>query len=71
MPSNPPAPPDHKRAELRRAALKYHEFPTPGKIATAPTKHRVTQHAPPLPCSPGRAAPDGGCRVDAGVRVHR
>ena len=32
--------PDHsdyeaKRAELRRHALEYHEFPTPGKIAIA------------------------------------
>ena len=27
-----------KRAELRRAALEYHEFPTPGKIAIAATK---------------------------------
>ena len=24
---------DNKRAELRRAALEYHEFPTPGQIA--------------------------------------
>ena len=27
-----------KRAELRRAALEYHEFPKPGKIAIAATK---------------------------------
>ena len=26
---------DEKRAELRRAALEYHEFPTPGKVAIA------------------------------------
>ena len=25
-----------KRAELRQAALEYHEFPTPGKIAIPP-----------------------------------
>ena len=27
------------RAELRRAALEYHEFPTPGKVAIHATKH--------------------------------
>ena len=27
-----------KRALLRRAALEYHEFPKPGKIAIAATK---------------------------------
>ncbi|MFT6589634.1 MAG: malate dehydrogenase (oxaloacetate-decarboxylating)(NADP+), partial [Rhodoferax sp.] len=26
---------EEKRAELRRAALDYHEFPTPGKISIA------------------------------------
>ena len=31
---------EQKRTELRRAALDYHEFPTPGKIAIAPTKGR-------------------------------
>ncbi|MGE5865505.1 MAG: hypothetical protein ACM32J_10465, partial [Rhizobacter sp.] len=30
--------PEEKRAELRRAALEYHEFPTPGKVAIAATK---------------------------------
>ena len=57
MPSNPPASPDHKRAELRRAALEYHEFPTPGKIAIAPTKQLVNQHDLALAYSPGVAAP--------------
>ena len=33
-----------KRAELRRAALEYHEFPKPGKIAIAATKQMVNQH---------------------------
>ena len=33
-----------KRAELRRAALEYHQFPTPGKIAIAATKQMVNQH---------------------------
>ena len=30
-------PNDVKQAELRRAALEYHEFPTPGKVAIAPS----------------------------------
>ena len=32
-----------KRDELRRAALEYHEFPTPGKVAIAATKQLVNQ----------------------------
>ena len=35
---NTPANAEEKRAALRRAALEYHEFPTPGKTAIAPTK---------------------------------
>lgn len=27
-----------QRAALRKAALEYHEFPTPGKISVTPTK---------------------------------
>ena len=34
---------EDKRAELHRAALEYHEFPTPGKIAIAATKQLVNQ----------------------------
>ena len=34
---------EQKRAELHRAALEYHEFPTPGKIAIAPTKQLINQ----------------------------
>ena len=45
-----------KRAELRRAALEYHEFPTPGKIAIAATKQLVNQHDLSLAYSPGVAA---------------
>ncbi len=45
-----------RRAELRRAALEYHEFPTPGKIAIAPTKQLVNQHDLSLAYSPGVAA---------------
>ena len=52
-PSNSP----DKKAELRRAALEYHEFPTPGKIAIAATKQLVNQHDLALAYSPGVAAP--------------
>ncbi|MDB5749722.1 MAG: bifunctional protein : malic enzyme [Ramlibacter sp.] len=48
---------DDKRAELRRAALEYHELPTPGKIAIAATKQLVNQHDLALAYSPGVAAP--------------
>ena len=46
-----------KRAELRRAALEYHEFPKPGKVAIAATKQMVNQHDLALAYSPGVAAP--------------
>ncbi|MCJ0765721.1 NADP-dependent malic enzyme [Variovorax terrae] len=48
---------EEKRAELRRAALEYHESPTPGKIAIAATKQLVNQHDLALAYSPGVAAP--------------
>ena len=48
---------DNKRAELRRAALEYHEFPTPGKIAIAATKQLTNQRDLALAYSPGVAAP--------------
>ena len=35
---------EDKRAELRLAALEYHEFPTPGKLAITATKQLVNQH---------------------------
>jgi malate dehydrogenase (oxaloacetate-decarboxylating)(NADP+) len=47
----------NKAAELRRASLEYHEFPTPGKTAIAPTKQLVNQHDLSLAYSPGVAAP--------------
>ncbi|MFZ9510710.1 MAG: NADP-dependent malic enzyme, partial [Burkholderiaceae bacterium] len=52
-----PANPAEKRHQLRRAALEYHQFPTPGKIAIAPTKQLVNQHDLALAYSPGVAAP--------------
>ncbi|MBN8509144.1 MAG: NADP-dependent malic enzyme [Burkholderiales bacterium] len=42
--------------ELRRAALEYHEFPQPGKLAIAATKQMVNQHDLALAYSPGVAA---------------
>ena len=47
---------DSRHAELRLAALEYHEFPTPGKIAIAPTKQLVNQRDLALAYSPGVAA---------------
>ena len=46
---------EQKRTELRRAALDYHEFPTPGKIAIAATKGLVNQRDLALAYSPGVA----------------
>ena len=46
-----------KRAELKRAALEYHEFPSPGKLAIAATKTLTNQHELGLAYSPGVAAP--------------
>ncbi|HZW74606.1 MAG TPA: malic enzyme-like NAD(P)-binding protein, partial [Caldimonas sp.] len=51
MPNSEP-----KSAELRRAALDYHEFPTPGKVAIAATKQLINQHDLALAYSPGVAA---------------
>jgi len=48
---------EEKRAQLRRAALEYHEFPTPGKVSIAATKQLVNQHDLALAYSPGVAAP--------------
>jgi malate dehydrogenase (oxaloacetate-decarboxylating)(NADP+) len=48
---------DEKRAELHRAALEYHEFPKPGKLAIAATKQLTNQRDLSLAYSPGVAAP--------------
>jgi len=42
---------------MREAALNYHQFPTPGKVAIAATKQMVNQHDLALAYSPGVAAP--------------
>ncbi len=49
--------PEAKRVELRTAALEYHEFPVPGKIAIAATKQLTNQRDLALAYSPGVAAP--------------
>ena len=48
---------EEKRAELRRAALEYHEFPTPGKLQISATKQLTNQRDLALAYSPGVAAP--------------
>ena len=55
-PSNSVTPED-KRTELRRSALEYHEFPTPGKVSVTPTKQLTNQRDLALAYSPGVAAP--------------
>ena len=49
--------PEAKRIELRNAALEYHEFPTPGKVAISATKQLTNQRDLSLAYSPGVAAP--------------
>ncbi len=55
MPENAPGT-DEVRAQLRKSALEYHEFPTPGKIAIAATKQLSNQRDLALAYSPGVAA---------------
>lgn len=43
--------------ELRKAALKYHAYPTPGKISVVSTKPTSTQHDLSLCYTPGVADP--------------
>ncbi len=47
---------DQVRQQFRQAALEYHEFPTPGKIAVTPTKQLTNQRDLALAYSPGVAA---------------
>lgn len=44
-------------AQLRQAALDFHEFPKPGKIEVTPTKSLATQRDLALAYSPGVAVP--------------
>ena len=43
-------------ANLRQAALEYHEFPRPGKIAVSPTKQLTNQRDLALAYTPGVAS---------------
>jgi malate dehydrogenase (oxaloacetate-decarboxylating)(NADP+) len=47
---------EEKSAELKQAALEYHEFPTPGKVAVTATKQLLNQRDLALAYSPGVAA---------------
>ncbi|MFN4115012.1 MAG: NADP-dependent malic enzyme [Inhella sp.] len=47
---------EEQRAQLKQAALEYHEFPTPGKLAISATKQLVNQRDLALAYSPGVAA---------------
>ncbi len=55
-PIDDPATPAAKWQELRRSALEYHEYPTPGKISVVPTKQLSNQRDLALAYSPGVAA---------------
>ena len=48
--------PSNPKADLRQAALDYHEFPVPGKLSIAPTKQLSNQNDLALAYSPGVAA---------------
>jgi len=48
--------PSQARQQFRQAALEYHEFPSPGKIAVTPTKQLTNQRDLALAYSPGVAA---------------
>ena len=56
FPKGPVSSSAEKKAQLRHAALEYHEFPTPGKIAVSATKQMVNQRDLALAYSPGVAA---------------
>ncbi len=47
---------DESKAALRKAALDYHEFPTPGKLSITATKQLLNQSDLALAYSPGVAA---------------
>ncbi len=53
--------------DLAAAAIEYHEFPTPGKIAVVPTKGLTNQRDLALAYSPGVAAACDAIVADAGA----
>jgi malate dehydrogenase (oxaloacetate-decarboxylating)(NADP+) len=56
-------------ADLRRAALEYHESPQPGKISVTPTKQLTNQRDLALAYSPGVAAASEAIRDDPATVV--
>ena len=48
--------PSNPKADLRQAALDYHEFPVPGKLSITPTKQLSNQNDLALAYTPGVAA---------------
>ncbi len=58
---------DANSADLRRAALEYHEFPTPGKISVTPTKQLINQRDLALAYTPGVAAASEAISEDPGA----
>ena len=56
--------PDQDTADLRRAALDYHEQPKPGKISVTPSKQLTNQRDLALAYSPGVAAASEAIRDD-------
>ncbi len=56
-PLSPDSSAAEKALQLRKAALEYHQFPTPGKLSINATKQLVNQHDLALAYSPGVAAP--------------
>jgi malate dehydrogenase (oxaloacetate-decarboxylating)(NADP+) len=62
--------PNSGRESLRKAALSYHEFPVPGKLAVTPTKQLTNQRDLALAYSPGVAAASEEIVIDP-VNVFR
>ena len=58
---------DQRQADLREAALEYHRYPTPGKIAVQPTKGLGNQIDLALAYSPGVAHACHAIAEDAGA----
>jgi len=56
--------PDDESADLKRAALEYHELPRPGKISVTPTKQLINQRDLALAYSPGVAAASEAIAAD-------
>ena len=57
-------PADDENADLKRAALEYHEQPRPGKISVTPTKQLINQRDLALAYSPGVAAASEAIAAD-------